>query len=255
MYPRHYFDLLRPNVDEKMVFVGMSFAKRDVPRWDKIIQPAIVGAGMKPYRVDAHVASDSILDNIMQGILDARLLLFDISATEQGARNGNVMYEIGLAHAMRHPEETLIIRSDRRPILFDLSSIRIQIYDDSEPAVACEQLTQMIRHMAEGIRSLKGIILDKTIGSLDEICLSFLAAKANLPYFSLTEPAKALEPETIAARDAIRRLLDLGVLSLAWKSGEQSYAYSWTFLGTAVLQHLGFVKEIVNQELEENRHC
>lgn len=248
MYPRHYFDLLRPNVDEKMVFVGMSFAKRDVPRWDKIIRPAIIGAGMEPYRVDTDVASDSILDNIMQGILDARLLLFDISATEQGARNGNVMYEIGLSHAMRHPEEILIIRSDAQPLLFDVSSIRIHTYDENEPDAACEQLARMITHSAAGVRSLKGIILDKTISSLDEVCLGLLAGHANMPYFSLLEPGKAFEPETVAGRAAIRHLLDLGILSLVWKKEEQSYAYIWTFLGRAVLQHLGFVEETGYQE-------
>lgn len=91
---------------------GMVFATRGLDRWEEIIRPAILRAGLEPYRMDITVASVSVLVDIMWSILDAKLLLFDINTNERGARNGNVMYEIGPAHAMRHPEEILITRSD-----------------------------------------------------------------------------------------------------------------------------------------------
>lgn len=89
---------------------------------------------------------------------------------------------------------------------------------------------------------------------LDEVCLGFLSAHANMQYFSLLEPEKAFEPETVAGRTAIRHLFDLGVLALVWRKEEQSYAYTWTFLGSAVLQHLGFADErSSDQEPEPGR--
>ena len=188
MYPRHYFDLYRPHISEKMVFVGMPFAETALDRWESVIRPAILEAGLDPYRVDMDVPSDSILENIMRGILDAKFLLFDISMDHNRVRNGNVMYEIGLAHAMRHPEEILIVRSDNDPLLFDVSSIRIHTLDFTKCNEALGELARLVRHLSAGMASLKGIILDKVVSSLDEVCLGFLASHANYHHFSLTEP-------------------------------------------------------------------
>lgn len=149
MYPRHYFDLFRPHISEKMVFVGMPFGESN--RWENVIRPAISGAGLEPYRVDMDVPSDSVLEDIMRGILDAKFLLFDISMDENGVRNGNVMYEIGLAHAMRHPEEMLIIRSDNAPLLFDVANIRIHSYESDRPDEAREHLSRLLQHLTAGM--------------------------------------------------------------------------------------------------------
>ena len=241
MYPRNYFDLYRPHISEKMVFVGMSFAKETLYRWKNIFQPAILDANLEPYRVDMDVPSDSILENIMRGILDAKFLLFDISMNKKRVRNGNVMYEIGLAHAMRHPEEILIVRSDNDPLLFDVSSIRIHSLDFNKANEAREHLSQLLLHLSVGMTSLKRIILDKIVESLDEVCLGFLASHANFSHFSLTDPTKAFEPEAIVGRTAVRHLLDQGVLSLIWKKDEYKYAYTWTYFGNALLEYLGFI--------------
>lgn len=260
MFPRNYFDLYRPHISEKTVFVGMPFTERasrfrkffnsircstitpsPTDRWKNVIRPAIEDAGLDPYRVDMDVPSDSILENIMRGILDAKFLLFDISIVHYRFRNGNVMYEIGIAHAMRHPEEILIIRSDNDPLLFDVSSIRIHTLDFQDREKARAQLGRLLRHLADNMTSLKTIILDKVRGSLDEVCLGLLASHANFSHFSLTDSSKAFEPETVAGRSAIRHLLDQGVLSLIWKKEEYKYAYVWTYMGIALLKYLGFL--------------
>lgn len=71
------------------------------------------------------------------------------------------MYEIGLAHAIRHPEEVLIIRSDADPLLFDVANIRVHRYDLNKPEEASKQLTRTLQRLAAGITSLKEIILEK----------------------------------------------------------------------------------------------
>jgi hypothetical protein len=239
MYPRHYFDLYRPRLSETSVFVGMPFAATAQARWADVLQPAIHDAGLQAYRVDMDVPSDSILEDIMRGILDARLLLFDITKDQTGGRNGNVMYEIGLAHAMRHPEEILVVRGDGEPLLFDLSSIRVHTLQFGEPVNARAHLARLLGQLRQGLRSLEGIVLDKIVGSLDEVCLGLLASHANVPHFSLTDSSKAFDPQTVAARAAIRHLLDQGVLSMIWRKDSRTYAYQWTYVGSALLRYLG----------------
>lgn len=240
MYPKQYFDLFRSDIDEKIVFVGMSFDPAYATLWQDIIEPAILQAAFCPHRVDLQVAGDSIMIDIMKGILHAKLLLFDVTADDRGARNGNVMYELGLAHAIRHPEEVLIVRADSDPLLFDVANIRVHKYDAGDTTGSKNGLVEILTHLRSGITSLKTIVLEKTVGMLDEVCLGFLAGHANMDAFSLLEPKKAFEPETVAGRTAVRHLLDLGVVALVWNKDEYKYAYTWTFLGRALLAHLGF---------------
>ena len=56
--------------------------------------------------------------------------------------NANVLYEVGLAHALRAPEQVLLFRSDADPLLFDVSGIRVHTYDpDGDPEGAKKKLT------------------------------------------------------------------------------------------------------------------
>ena len=63
----------------------------------------------------------------MDGITSSRLFLADVTSIgkrdDVPIRNGNVMYEIGLAHAVRLPEEVLLFRSDSDRLLFDLANV------------------------------------------------------------------------------------------------------------------------------------
>ena len=62
--------------------------------------PAVSGVA-----VDAHVVSDSLLTQILDGIVRCRVFLADVSAIGTLAgkpiRDANVLYEVGLAHATR----------------------------------------------------------------------------------------------------------------------------------------------------------
>ena len=105
---------LRPQV-----FVAMSFAAEYQGRFDEVIAPAIrsiqlpTGNVLNPYRVDISKSGDSILTDIMDGIAHSQLVLADVSAigrdskTGHAYRNGNVMYEVGLALACRQSAESL----------------------------------------------------------------------------------------------------------------------------------------------------
>ncbi len=112
----------------------MSFEQRFTERFDNIIKPAIeneliAGVQLSAFKVDNSQTGDSILTDIADGIVHSALFLADVSVIDEGRyaeqpiRNGNVMYEVGLALASRQPSEVLLIRDDAKKFLFDVSTI------------------------------------------------------------------------------------------------------------------------------------
>lgn len=132
MYPRVFLETFWRMELRPQVFVAMSFADRYKNRFEAVIAPAIrsiPGEQLEPYRVDASKSGDSILTEIMDGIAHCQMVLADVSsigndpATGRSYRNGNVMYEVGLALACRQPAEVLLVRDDHEKFLFDVSTI------------------------------------------------------------------------------------------------------------------------------------
>lgn len=137
------------------VFVAMSFESRFNERYENIIKPSIenemiLGVNLKAYRVDNSKTGDSILSEIIDGIAHSRLVLADVSVIDEGRytetpiRNGNVMYEVGLALACRNPSEVLLIRDDSKKFLFDVSTIPHMTLDCTDDAAAIESLRNAI---------------------------------------------------------------------------------------------------------------
>jgi len=219
MYPAHAAALFRPFPETTNAFVAMSFAKPLLPRWEQVIAPGLRDAGLEPVRVDARRVSNSILTEIVEGICRSRIVFADVSLHEidgapQATRNGNVLYELGIAHALRQPEEVVVFRSDKDPLLFDLANIRVNHYDaDAAPDVARESVAAAARDALREIDLMKSVIVEQTIASLDDTAL--------LALLSLGEP-EAMKPKVDRTmRDsmarasrgpALARLLEMGVL-------------------------------------------
>ena len=138
MYPNQYFSLFPPFPHRDKVFVAMSFDDKFNRRWEDVIVPAVssievAGVQLQPHRVDTRRISDSILTEILDGISNDKLVLADVTTeshiASQPIRNGNVMYEVGIAHAIRLPEEVLLFRSDSDKVLFDIANVRLNSYD------------------------------------------------------------------------------------------------------------------------------
>ena len=120
MFPNAYLKSLWQMSVRPQVFVAMSFADIYKRRFDEVIAPAITGIQaygrrLEPFRVDFSKSGDSILTDIMDGIAHCQMFLADVSIighdskTGHAYRNGNVMYEVGLAVACRQPTEILLI--------------------------------------------------------------------------------------------------------------------------------------------------
>ncbi|HBH79512.1 MAG TPA: hypothetical protein DDY39_06760 [Nitrospira sp.] len=248
MFPSELFSLFPPFPREHRVFVAMSFAAPFRYRWEAVIEPAIISAGLKPFRVDASTVSDSILTQILRGISDSRLVFADITSLS-GYRNSNVMYEIGLAHAVRQPQEVILFRSDNEHLLFDVAHVRVNHYapDTNEADSKASIVKALTEAMAE-INQCKAIAVHKALDALDQHAFDLLldAMKGAIRYPQL----KTMRDHLVNAPkvSALYKLLELGLIKMQYptftvedlQSGkldrplEDLVAYQLTGLGHAV---------------------
>lgn len=169
MYPRTFFSLIPPFPRTKRVFVAMSFEPRFDDRWKHVLAPAIrdlqhQNQQLEPFRVDLSRTSDAILTEILAAIGDSHCIVADITAVAEvdgrPLRNANVLYEVGLAHSARLPEEVVLFRSDQGPLDFDIAGVRVHTYDpDNEPERARGCVSETIVASLAALDARRRIVL------------------------------------------------------------------------------------------------
>ena len=177
MFPNAYLKTLWQMNVRPQVFVAMSFADIYKRRFDEVIAPsiravAVNGQPLEPFRVDFSKSGDSILTDIMDGIAHCRMFVADVSIigndskSGQPYRNGNVMYEIGLAVACRQPTEVLLIRDDQERFLFDVSTIPHVHLNFADSASAKLRLQEILIERLSEIQYLNDARVVQAIASL-----------------------------------------------------------------------------------------
>ena len=278
MYPNTYLSLFPPFPRDNRVFVAMSFHPRFDARWQDVLVPAVRrvtvgGSALDPHRVDLRKASDSVLTEILEGISRCRFFLADITVIGEldgrPVRNANVLYEVGLAHATRLPEEVALLRSDNRELLFDVMNVRVLEYDpDGDPKAAQNLVADAIVQSLKELDLRKSLSVRRVVESLD-VHSWFLLLEAASVGVVHHPPVKTMRDALGGAtrRQAIDRLLETGtlraeivkltpeLLAQADKPFEELVAYQVTELGRAVAQYgareLGFESPEVQRLLEE----
>lgn len=89
--------------------------------YDQIFVPAIELAEYTPCRVDESGSSSSIQIKLLKELLDAPLVLCDLSS-----RNPNVLYELGLRQAFDKP--VVLVQEIGTPRIFDINDITTTNY-------------------------------------------------------------------------------------------------------------------------------
>jgi hypothetical protein len=227
VYPANYFGLFPPFPRQDTVFVAMSFDERFDHRWTEVISPAIRnvqlnGRSLEPLRVDARRISDSILTEILSGISSSRLIFADVTTLAhvngRAIRNGNVMYEVGIAHAVRLPEEVLLFRSDTDPLLFDVANVRANSYSpDDRPEDAKKYLSECIVAALRELDLRRHMAVGKVAELLDFPSWWLLAETQSgkpVPHPQMKTMGQALGNASRAA--AIQRLLELGAIRTSY---------------------------------------
>ncbi|MBI4777049.1 MAG: hypothetical protein HY788_23195, partial [Deltaproteobacteria bacterium] len=176
------------------------------------------------------------------GVANSRMLLFDLTDDPKSPCqfskqvNGNVLYELGIANAIREPEDILLIReSSVAQIPFDISGLHINIYErDLEVDWLHLKLEKALKEQ-EWYKSKR---VDAAAKAIDEIGHMFMSKFGYRPkgfnHFNINGLSQT-------ERMSVFRLIDLGIVkfeSIAYDNYTE-YAYHWTEFGREVMKHLG----------------
>jgi hypothetical protein len=215
MYPRTWFETYWRGTLKPEVFVAMPFATEFDSIWENAIKPAIEndlegGGKYKAHRVDVTTISGSIVTEILDGIAHATLIFADISIMTTGdwktQRNGNVMYELGLATAIRPETDMVIVKSEAR-----------------------QNFDKFLTGALVARKNAKSQIEKHVWSLLDRDCLNLMLRQGNHKPFGEKDAS-------ITELLTIRRLLELGIIRCE-KTGDYSYIYMWTDFGIAVTKN------------------
>lgn len=246
MHPNAYLRTFWRGEFKPQIFVAMSFDETYKKRFEDIIRPAIEedtsyhGTTLKAHRVDLSKSGDSILTEIADGIAHSVMVLADVSIvgndskTSRSYRNGNVMYEVGLALACRQSAEVLLIRDDLDRFLFDVSTVPHIKLDFANVAVARSRLAEELRSRLQEIDLLSDARTQIAIASMTGPERQILAGFAKYPIgtrFWLTN-------EGLATMAAIPRLLDKHLLRTAGITHDNHAMFEWTPLGRAIADQI-----------------
>ena len=225
MYPLHYFSAFPAFPTDGRVFVAMNFHPTFASRWENVIAPAVraiehVGKRLEPHRLDVSRASDAMVSEILRGIGRATLVLADISATAvldgKAVRNANVMYEVGLAHAVRQPQEVVLIRSDNNALDFDIAGVRVHSYDpESNPEVAKKWLSQLLIDSLLSIEAHRSLSLESATRRLSAPAVQLLLEVALDDGVTVQHPSMQTVGDVLGGiqrTEAIEMLLGVGAL-------------------------------------------
>jgi hypothetical protein len=104
-------------------FIIQPFNEKFNQRFEEIFKPAILEAGLQPYRVDQDLTSRVLIESIEKGIKNSLLCFADISTD-----NPNVWYELGFAVACK--KDVIMVCSDERvdKFPFDISHKQVIKY-------------------------------------------------------------------------------------------------------------------------------
>ena len=106
-------------------FVVMQFSEPYHGLYADVIRPVVEGKGLQPHHAGEVFTPGIILDDIVRGIAEAKIVIADITPPNQ-----NVFYEVGYAHALRKPT-ILLVEKGSNPLPFDLSGYRCLFYENS----------------------------------------------------------------------------------------------------------------------------
>jgi hypothetical protein len=250
MHPHTFYASHFDRNKRNEVFVIMSFDSQFDARWTNVLEPAIeVDLGMTANRVDYNWSGESVLHDILDGIANARLVIADITSvpmTDSGGtpwpqRNGNVMWELGVAHAMRLPDEVIIVRSDSDKSIFDLTQFRAFEYDPNDLVAARSVINQLASDRLKSVEQYKSRKVKEAIESLDADSLKLILSNEKNRFFSIPRPKnmrEVMEENAAGTKQAMRHLLTLGILKCDIQVVNNAYAYHWTDFGLAVIAAL-----------------
>lgn len=112
-------------VEEDLCFVLMPFREQFLRIYDDHIKPTLEEIGLRVMKSDDLFTTTEIIEDVWEYINKARIIVADVTG-----RNGNVFYELGLAHTVG--KSVIILTQDESDVPFDLRHLRYFKYTDNE---------------------------------------------------------------------------------------------------------------------------
>jgi hypothetical protein len=253
MHPNVFIEQLWAGEEADEVFVAMPFDDRYHDRFEQVFRPAIesVRVGDTPLhavRVDESKSGDSIISEIIRGIAQSILVLVDVSVVSQVSdgsqvfRNGNVMYELGLAHAVKSPAKVLVVRDDRARLLFDVTTIPHYTIEFAEPDSARRRVAELIADRIREGERIADIKLRNFTATLTPHEYEVLKRLADCPVghvARLTEDVAGRRILPIPTHEGLCGLRAAGLARATFVEGCPDPCYSLTRRGRQACEMLG----------------
>lgn len=261
MHAKHFFENFWPTEQKNEIFVCMPFDDSFDYKFE-VFKKVGEQFGLEAKRTKEGWIANDIVHEILDGIGSAKILLFDVSPDPKTLHsNENVLYELGIADAIREPEDLLLIRKKTNKISppkflknlykkndakvpFDISHIR---YHEYEGKLSEAWLKERISAILENQKWYKSKLVKKTAQSIDSVGFEWI-----LNYYPTKRKEDDHFNDQILGDDpkfklAFLRLIDLGIIWLATErnsDGGHGYAYHWTPFGREVIKYLGIEKHV-----------
>lgn len=128
-------------------FVMMPFVTPIGGYYATIYEPAIKKAGLTPVRADTDIfGTGKIIDQIWSGLKAAKVLVAELTG-----RNPNVLYELGLAHALHKP--VVLVSSNEPDVPFDVRHVRVIYYDVTDPFWGDKLIAKVAENIVSAIKN------------------------------------------------------------------------------------------------------
>jgi len=230
MYPKKFWNEFRLSKWRNSIFIGMSFDAVEVQkRYKGVIRKAVKRTSLKIRFLKWKISGDSIPSDIMKGIIECKLVLFDISPMggKTATRNPNVMYELGLAHTWRNPEEVIVISDNVNDLPFDIQRLGVVKYDLKKEEQSIEKIKNTILFRLKQIDIREKSMVRKAAESLTLEAYRFLIKTKGL----IEHDKKLKSSDKLLT---IPLLLNLGLVELL--TDGYGYGYHPTQLGREVIR-------------------
>ena len=168
---------------EKKCFVLMPFQDRLKEIYTDVYVPVCLSNNIHCWRVDEIARPGSISRDIIEGILDADIIIADLTI-----KNANVFYELGIAHATGN--KTIMTAQSNDDVPFDIANYRVIFYEHS--LNGCKELS---RKLDLAIKELIAA-LDRTNNPFQEVLAARggIRVKQRTPLIKLVNITKLTKP-------------------------------------------------------------
>lgn len=251
MYPKHFFERFWEAEQKNQLFVGIPIDK-SVNDSFNIIDKSVKTLGFeKAFRVGLETEANSINDRIFDAIANSKMLVFDLSDDARtGEINHNVIYELGIANAIREPFDIVLIRKqneNKKRLPFDIQGLHINFFEEKISGKFIKNIISSAMQNQEWYKSKR---ISSAIESLDENGLLLMNQIGHRPKGYNHFNSAGLDYNS---KMSLLRLVDLGIVKFAcviWQGGGFEYAYHWTPFGYAVMRSLG-IKQMTEEEFKK----